>query len=85
LDDAQTTAAVAEQESPGERSMSYLLLLTLGLLFLSASFDLAINGAYRTGRAGVLRVPNSRDPDHRRDCRSGSDDRMKYVASDAAA
>src|SRR5918997_3595472 len=32
--------------------------------------DLAVNGAHRTGRAGVLRVPDSRDPDHRRDCRS---------------
>ena len=36
--EAQTTAAVAEQELPGEESMSYLLLLALGLLFLSASF-----------------------------------------------
>ncbi|MDQ4030977.1 MAG: hypothetical protein M3332_01380 [Actinomycetota bacterium] len=35
---AQRTAAVAEQELRGERSMSYLLLIALGLLFLSASF-----------------------------------------------
>src|SRR5918997_6035258 len=32
--------------------------------------DLAVNGAHRTGRAGVLRLPDSRDPDHRRDRRS---------------
>lgn len=36
--EAHTTVAVAEQELPGEESMSYLLLLALGLLFLSASF-----------------------------------------------
>jgi hypothetical protein len=36
--EAQTVAAVAEQELRGERSMSYLLLIALGLLFLSASF-----------------------------------------------
>jgi hypothetical protein len=36
--EAQRTAAVAEQELRGERSMSYLLLIALGLLFLSASF-----------------------------------------------
>ena len=35
---AQRTVAVAEQELRGERSMSYLLLIALGLLFLSASF-----------------------------------------------
>ncbi|MCA1674734.1 MAG: hypothetical protein LC799_21925 [Actinobacteria bacterium] len=39
--EAQTTAAVAEQELRGEESMSYLLLLALGLLFLSASFLVA--------------------------------------------
>jgi hypothetical protein len=36
--EAQRTAAVVEQELRGERSMSYLLLIALGLLFLSASF-----------------------------------------------
>ncbi len=33
--EAQPTAAVAEQKLAGEESMSYLLLLVLGLLFLS--------------------------------------------------
>ncbi|MGH3982981.1 MAG: hypothetical protein ACRDST_09950 [Pseudonocardiaceae bacterium] len=36
--EARTMAAVAEQELRGEESMSYLLLIALGLLFLSASF-----------------------------------------------
>jgi hypothetical protein len=65
--------------------MSYLLLLALVCCSCRQVFDLAINGAYRTGRAGVLRVLIAVILIIVGLSECQLDDRMKYVASDAAA
>ena len=50
--------------------MSYPLLCAWPAVPVASFLVSQSTGTYRRGRAGVLRVPDSRDPDHRRDCRS---------------